>query len=150
MNNFKKKLENIWFYYKVPIIIVALVLIVSIDLAITTKREPKYDQSIGIVATTFPSEENVEKIRLAFENKYIETFKVETFNIDFNSNVIDEVEVSRLDLDIGNSISKYLIIEDLEGFKKATNRNDWEAALISDVDFLKGNGADNYYLIIRK
>lgn len=150
MDNFKKKLENIWFYYKVPIIIIVVIIVVSIDLAITTKHEPKYDQSIGIVATSFPSEENVEKIRLAFEKEYNETFKVETFNIDFNSNVVDEVEVSRLDLDIGNSISKYLIVEDLEGFKKATNRNDWEVALISNVDFLKGNGADNYYLIIRK
>lgn len=150
MANYKKKLENIWYYYKVPIIIIGLVLITTIDIYITTKKEPTYDQSIGIIATNFPSEENVESIKQSFEKEYDETFKVETFNIDFDSYITDEVEVSRLDLDLRNSISKYLIIEDIEGFKKATNRSDWEVALISDIDFLKNKGADNYYLITRK
>lgn len=150
MDGLKKKIENIWFYYKVPIIIIGIIIIVTLDIMLTTKSEPEYDQSIGIVATTFPSEENVDTIRQAFENKYNETFKVETYKIDFNSNIIDEIESSRLDLDLRNSISKFIIVEDIDGFKKATNKNDWDVALIGNIDFLKGNGADNYYLIIRK
>lgn len=149
MDDFKKKLENIWYYYKVPIIIIGLIIIVTLDIIITTKPEEKYDHSIAFIATNFPEEESLNKITDLFEKEYNKTFKLEIFNLDFN--YPDQVEISRLDLDLGNKISDYLIVEDIEGFEKAIADNIIiEIAQINEIDFLKGNNLDNYYLVTRK
>ena len=59
----KKKLENIWYYYKIPIIIGIFVVYVLVNTVIQKINTPTYDHSVAIVSKyNYPSVENVERM----------------------------------------------------------------------------------------
>lgn len=151
MDNFKKTISNIWFYYKVPIIIGIAVILLIMDTIINKTNEPKYDYSIAIISKyNYPSEENVNKLREIFEDKYDGTFKIEIYNVALGEIGEDEIVISKLGLDIGNKISKFYFIEDMDTFKKTTANIEFSSVvLVSDLDWLSNLGLDNFYYCIR-
>lgn len=148
----KKKIENIWFYYKIPIIIGICVIGLIINVVISKMNEVKYDHSVAIIsAENYPSEENVEKLRNIFEEKYNGTVDVVIYNIALGELNQDEVLIAKLDLDLGHKISEFLFIEDMDTFKKTTADIEFsEVALVKDIPELQGLGLDNFYYCIRK
>lgn len=151
MEDFKKKLSNIWYYYKVPIVIVALIIFVFVDYKLTNPTEEKFDNSIAIISQVFPSEDELNNIVEIFENKYEGTFEVNIYNVELGKENQSQETLGRLDLDLANSISNYLIIQDLDAFKKATNNMElYNVALIKDLDWLCGHEIDEFYFATRK
>lgn len=148
----KKKLENIWYYYKIPIIIGIFVVYVLVNTVIQKINTPTYDHSVAIVSKyNYPSAENVERMRLIFEEKYGGTFDIVIYNIALGEIGEDEILISKLSLDIGNKISEYYFIEDMETFKKTTANVEFsDVVLVSDLDWLSNLGLDNFYFCIRK
>lgn len=151
MDNFKKTISNIWFYNKVPIIIGIIALFLLVGTIVNKVNEPKYDHSIAIISKyNYPSEGNVKRLKQTFEEKYGGTFKVDIFNVALGEAGEDEVIISKLSLDLGNKISEYLFIEDLETFKKTTADIKFSSVvLVSDLDWLSNLGLDNFYYCIR-
>lgn len=146
MEDLRKKITNIWFYYKVPIIVGIIVLFVSIYSIRIFMSKDEYDHSVAFISTAFPTEQQMDDIKVAFENQYGGTFEIQIFNIKLGADNQDQVTISQLDLDLGQKISEYLLIEDLDAFKKATNNLEIkDVALVSEIDWLKGNGIDNLY-----
>lgn len=150
MQDVKKKLENIWYYYKAPIIIVGAIIIISLSYLFDYKEEIKYDHSVALISVNVPSEQQIADITKAFENEYGGSFEIKIYNVALTEEGQDQVIISKLDLDLGNKLSEYLLIEDLDAFKKATNNLEiHDVALVSNIDFLKGFGIDNLYFAKR-
>lgn len=147
----KKKLENIWFYYKIPIIIVIGVIALVSYSIYEKETEVKFDHSIAIISKyNYPSEENVQKLKEVFENKIGGSFDVAIYNVALGEIGEDEIVISKLGVDIANHISEYYFIEDMEAFKKATSTVEFkEVSLVSDLDYLDNLGLDNFYYCIR-
>ena len=77
--------------------------------------------------------------------------KIEIYNLALGQLGEDEVILSKLSLDLGNKISEYYFIEDMDAFKKATDNIEFESvALVSQIDWLNNLGLDNFYYCIRK
>ena len=151
MNNLKKKLENIWYYYKTPIIIVVFILVCVLSVTTSSKKEEEYDHNIALISVNYPTEEECIKIREAYSKHYGGTFGLTVYNVKLTELNQDQILISKLDLDLRNTISEYLLIEDLDAFKKATNDlKIYEVTLVSNIDWLKGLGADNLYFATRK
>lgn len=151
MNKNMKRIKNIWFYYKVPIIIAIIVLAIFIDFKLSSKPEEKYDEYIAFISKTWPSEEEMNEIKMAYETNYQKTFDFNIYNVELGAYGESQETISKLDLDLINNISNYLIIENLDSFKKATNNMElFNVALIKDIDWLKGRGIDNLYFATRK
>lgn len=147
----KKKLENIWYYYKIPIIIGIIVLIVIGETIKLKKEEPKFDNSIAIVSkTNYPNQDELEKLRNAFIEKYGGTFDIAIYNVELGAVGEDDVIISKLSLDLSNKISSYLFIENLDSFKDATNNLEINVlGQGKDFDWLKNCGVDNLWFATR-
>ena len=147
----KKKLENIWYYYKIPIIIGIIVLIVIGETIKLKKEEPKFDNSIAIISkTNYPSQDEVENLRNAFIKKYGGTFDVVIYNVELGAVGEDDVIISKLSLDLSNKISSYLFIENLDSFKETTNNLQINVlGQGKDFDWLKNCGVDNLWFATR-
>lgn len=151
MNNLKKKLENIWYYYKKPIIIGLIIIVCVISVTTSSEKEEQYDHNIAVISLNYPSKEQCTKIKEAFSKQYGGTFGISIYNVKLTDLNQDQVTISKLDLDLVNTISEYLLIEDLDDFKKATNDLKInEVTLVSNIDWLKGLGADHLYFATRK
>lgn len=152
MKDFKKKLSYIWYYYKVPIIIAVLVLMVTIDVIVTKAHTVTYDHRIAIISKEyFPSQEKVDELKETFEQKYDGTFDVILYRIDLSDNNLDEVTTSKLELDLGNKLSEYLFIYDIDTFNIATNNMQFKSLeKVSDVEWLKNKfELDEFYFAVR-
>lgn len=147
----KKKIENIWFYHKIPIIIGVLVIVLGIYTISEKLSTPKYDHSIAIVSKeNYPSQENVDKLKDIFSERLGGSVDTVIYNVALGEVGEDEVILSKLSLDISNKISEYFFIEDMDAFKKATNDLEFsEVTLVSDIDWLSNLGLDNFYLARR-
>ena len=148
----KKKIKNIWFYYKIPIIIGIFALILVGYNIVNKLSEPKYDHSIAIISKyNYPSQESTDKLKTIFEEKYDGTFNVVIYNLALGELGEDEVILSKLSLDLGNKISEYFFIEDIDAFKKTTADIEFsDVVLVSDVDWLNNLELDDFYFAIRK
>ena len=151
MEDLKKKISHIWYYYKVPIIIVVCVIFVIFDSIISNKDAPKYDNSIAIISKeNYPSEEEVERLRKAFESKYDGSFDVVIYNIELCEPGEDEIIISKLSLDLANNISEYLFIENMDKFEEATNNLEVNIqGLGKEFEWLKNCGVDDFYYCTR-
>lgn len=152
MNDFKKKISNIWFYYKVPIIVGILAIFLVVTTIINKVNEPKFDHSIAIISKyNYPSQENVDKLTKIFEEKYQGTVDVKIYNVALGQIGEDENTISKLSLDLGNKISEFIFIEDMDTFKKTTADIEFSSVvLVSQIDWLSDLGLDNFYYCIRK
>ena len=149
--NIKKKLENIWYYYKVPIIIGIVVLFVVGEAIAFKKSEQKFDNSVAIISkSNYPNQEEIENLRNAFIKKYGGTFDVVIYNIELGAVGEDDVTISKLSLDLSNKISSYLFIENLESFKETTNNLEINVqGQGKEFDWLKDCGVDNLWFVSR-
>lgn len=152
MNNFKKKISNIWFYNKVPIIVTIIALFLVVTTVVNKVNEPKFDHSIAIISKyNYPSQENVDKLAKIFEDKYQGTFEVKIYNVALGEIGEDENIISKLSLDLGNKISEFIFIEDMDTFKKTTADIEFSSVVfVSQIDWLNNLGLDNFYYCIRK
>lgn len=151
MNDIKKKIANIWYYYKIPIIVVIAVLYLAIYSFVNYKPYKEKDHSIAIISeNNYPSETQVNSIINAFEKKYEGSFEVVIYNIDIDGYGQDETIISRLDLDLRNKISEYYFIDDLDGFNYATNNLQFASVeKVENIPWLQGVGVDDFYYCVR-
>lgn len=150
--NLRKRIEHIWYYYKIPIIVgVAVIALIVYTINIKT-NEVKFDHSIAIISKeNYPSEENVTKIKEIFQDKYGGTFDVVIYNLALGELNQDETKLAKLDIDLRNKISEYFFIEDMETFKKTTADIEFkDVALVKNISWLNNLGLDNFYFCIRK
>ena len=152
MEDLRKKISNLWFYYKVPILIGIVAVLLIVTTVINKVSEPKYDHSIAIISKyNYPNQENVERLTKIFEKKYGGTIEVKIYNVALGEIGEDENTISKLSLDLGNKISEFFFIEDIDTFKKTTADIEFSSVvLVSELDWLNNLGLNNFYYCIRK
>lgn len=151
MEDFKKKISYIWYYYKAPIIIILIIMFIVGNDVIANKKEAKTDNSIAIISkANYPSEEEVKRLKETFETKFEGKFDVVIYNVSLGSIGEDDVIISKLSLDLANKISSYWFIEDMEKFKESTNNLELnEQGFGKDFVWLNNCGVDNFYYCTR-
>lgn len=147
----KKRIENIWFYYKIPIIIGVIALFVIVETIAGIKETHKSDHSIAIISKeNYPSQEEVDNLKNSFTEKYGGTFDVVIYNIELGAIGEDEVKISKLSIDLSNKTSTYLFIENLESFKETTNNIEINIeGQGKDISWLKDCGVDDLWFVTR-
>ena len=149
MENFKKKIENLWFHYKVPILILLVIAIIGLDILITTPLDDHYDREIALISPTAFPPEQVDSLKNALSAEY-GNINLNTYTVSLGDLNQDEVVLSKLDLDLGNKISSILLIEDLDAFKGATEVVDTSKAVqLKDLPRFAGIGFDSLWFIDR-
>lgn len=151
MEDLKKTISNIWYYYKVYILIGLASIFLIIYSFVNVASVSENDYSIAIISkNNYPSEQQVEELTKAFEKQYNATFEVKIYNIELGGYGEDEVTISKLSLDLANHISYYLFIEDLDAFYEATNNLAINVlGQGKDFDWLNDCGVDELWLTTR-
>ena len=119
-----KKLENIWFYYKTPILIALAVILVLGYLGLQDAGAPDPDYHIGLVSTTPRSDAQLAALTDGFAAAgddlngdgqvlvQLHTYFVDLADDSPNAGVDNADKVSALDADLIGSVSGIFLTED--------------------------------------
>lgn len=133
MKSFVSKLNNFWFYYKIPIGIVLAVLVVSIYLWAQSAGVPEPDYHIGLVSVTPRSDEALKALEdtVAAAGSdlngdghvliQLHNYPVDLADDSENAGVINHQIVAALDADLIGRTSGLFLLEDPETFQTVTH-----------------------------
>lgn len=146
----KEKLENIWYYYKVPILVVLLVIAVGIYVFITSRVQENYNHHVAVISSAYYSDEQLNTLKTAFEGRY-GSIGIEAYRIALGELNQDDIQISKLDADLRTHRSDILLLQNVRTFEESTNNLAIsEPVPVSDIEYLKGLGFDDLYLVTRK
>ena len=132
MKSYVSKLSNIWYYYKIPIVIVLVVLAASVYLRSQSARAPKADYHIGLVSTTPRSDEAMKALEDSFAAAgydrngdgqilvRLHTYPVDLADDSENAGVNNHEIVAALDADLIGHTSGLFLLEDPDTFQAVT------------------------------
>lgn len=154
----KKRLQNFWYYYKVPVIIVLILLAVGLYFLLQPKTPPA-DYDAAIVSPRGLSDEQLNSIRSVLEQAGEDqngdgavVINIHVYRFAIGADGQDRIEISRLDADLVGKVSGIFFTEDPEGFETMTNGigKAADAVPISSLSLFSGCGIDDLYIIPRK
>ena len=149
----RKRIENIWFYYKKHILIGLAVVLVLAYLGIQKISTEKPDYHIGLVRSEALSDEDLNALNAAFTAAgqdlngdgqvlvQIHTYYANLADEDENAGVNNAEAVQGLDADLIGNMSGIFLLEDVAVFQAVTNN------LLSDSSTALENGL---HMTIRK
>lgn len=154
----KKKVQNFWYYYKVPAIIVLIVLAAGIYLFLLQHRSVESDYHAAIVSPKSPSADQLERIQKALEGigqdqngdgSVVVTLRVFRFAIGEDGQGMNEA--AALDADLVGNQSGMFLVNDPEKFEKSTNGigKAADAVPVSGIPLFSGCGIDDLYFLVR-
>ena len=154
----KKKLQNFWYYYKVPAIIALIVLAAGIYLFLLQHRSVESDYHAAIVSPKSPSADQLERIQKVLEGigqdqngdgSVVVTLRVFRFAIGEDGQGMNEA--AALDADLVGNQSGLFFVNDPEKFEKSTNGigKAADAVPVSGLPLLSGCGIDDLYFLVR-
>ena len=129
----RKKLENIWFYYKKHILIGLAVVLVLAYLGIQKVNTEKPDYHIGLVRSEALSLEELNSLNAAFTAAgqdlngdgqilvQIHTYYADLADDSENAGVNNAEAVQGLDADLIGKMSGIFLLEDVDTFQMLTN-----------------------------
>lgn len=103
MQDLKKKAQNLWYYYKVPILIGLAVLAAVVYMSALNRGEAKPDYQLAIVSPEYYSDAQIDELEAALA----------ALGTDRNGDGVVTVEVARYRLTIGSPANEQ---EALAGF----------------------------------
>ena len=154
----KKKLQNFWYYYKIPAVILLAVLAAGLYLFLTKRQTVESDYNIAIVSPQSPSAEQLGLIQNALTSigkdqngDGIVLIQLRVFRFAIGEDGQDMNAVAALDADLVGNESGLFFVEDPEKFEKSTNGigKAAEAVPVSGLQLLSGCGIDDLYLLMR-
>ena len=154
----KKWLQNFWYYYKIPVIVILVVLAAGIYLILTHRGNVSSDYDAAVVSPRAFSVEQISQIQSVLEGagrdqngdgKVVVTVHVYRFAIGMDGQ--DTKEVAGLDADLVGKQSGIFFTDTPEQFEKSTNGicRAADAIPVSEIPLLSGFGIDDLFLLIR-
>lgn len=153
MEHLRKKLQNFWFYYKIPLLIGLAVLLVLGYLGIQNRNTVQPDYHIGLVREIPCTDAELQALNDTFTAAgrdingdgqtlvQIHTYYVNLADTSENAGVSNADVVQALDADLIGNVSGIFLLEDVATFQRITNN------LLSDSVFTLDGGLS---LTIRK
>ncbi len=154
----KTKLQNFWYYYKIPTIIVLILFAVGLYFYSTTRHTVESDYHAAIVSPQSRSGEQLGRILRALEGigqdqngdgAVVVELRVFRFAIGEDGQGMNEA--AALDADLVGNLSGLFFVEDPVKFEQSTNGigKAAEAIPVSEIPPLTGCGIDDLYLLVR-
>ncbi len=153
MDHFAKKLQNFWFYYKIPLLIGLAVVLVFAYLGIQKLNTVQPDYHIGLVREIPCTDAELQALEDKFSATGTDvngdgavTIQIHTYYVNLaedteNAGVRNAEVVQALDADLVGGMSGIFLLEDVDTFQRVTNN------LLSGSTVPMENGL---YLTIRK
>ena len=154
----KDKLENIWYHYKAPILIISAILLVLVYFAFQKASIQTTDYQAAIVSPDYYSEEAVTSLSEALKSHGTDlngdgiiTVQVVSYHIVLGAENQNVNEIGALDADLVGKNSGLFFLADPMAFETSTNGICLfkDAAPVSSFDFLSGLGFDSLYAVVR-
>ncbi len=154
----KNNFLNFWYYHKVPVIIILVVLAVGAYFLLTQQNSVKSDYDIAIVSAKGCTEEQMAQIRDVFQQSGTDqngdgavTVKVHLYRFAIGDSGQDREAVAGLDADLVGKVSGIFLVDNPEGFEAATNGLGKAADAIParSIPALSPCGIDDLSLLIR-
>lgn len=154
----KKWLQNFWYYYKIPVIVVLAVLAAGIYYFLIQRQSVESDYHAAIVSPREFSEEQLERIKSVLErigkdqngDGRIEV-QLRVFHFAIGEDGQDMNAAAALDADLIGKESGLFFTEDPREFELSTNGigKASEAIPVRGIPLLSGCVIDDLYLLIR-
>jgi len=162
MEHLRKKLQNFWFYYKIPFLVACAVLLMLTYLGIQKRNTVEPDYHIGLVREIPCTDDELQALEDTFTVAgtdlngdgqvlvQIHTYYVNLADDSENAGVSNAEVVQALDADLVGSVSGIFLLEDVASFQQVTNQ------LLSDSVFpldcglfltIRKNASDAYLLL---
>ena len=154
----KAKLQNFWYYYKVPVIIVLVILAVGLWFFLQDRMIESADYDIAVVSPRGCSDEQAAVIRRTLEAAGRDQDRdgfvradLHIYRFAIGKDGQDQTEVAKLDADLVGNVSGLFFTDDPESFERAVNGivKAADAVPVSDIPLLAGSGLDDLYLVVR-
>ena len=154
----KNKLQNFWYYYKIPAIIILVIFAAGLYFFLTTRGSVPDDYHIAIVSSRGCSGEQLAKIKTALERAGqdqngdgVTVVGIRVFHFAIGQDGQDMQEIAGLDADLVGKESGIFITEDPEAFEVSTNGigKASDAVPVSKIPLLAGCGINDLYLLPR-
>lgn len=154
----KNKLQNFWYYYKIPTIIVLILLAVGLYFFSTTRQTVESDYHAAIVSPQSPSGVQLERIQKALvglgqdqNGDGLVAVTLRVFRFAIGEDGQDMNEVAALDADLVGNESGLFFVQDPDKFEQSTNGigKAADAIPVSEIPLLTGCGIDDLYLLVR-
>lgn len=170
----KERISCFWFYYKIPVCIAIVVLLVGLDTLITSRQIIDPDYSVAVISTDPYTGTELDAFEHCFRLRADDLngdgqIKVDIRYYQVNvsgeeSGEYDAIMVSKLEADLAGRVSGMFLLSDPEGFQRNSHMLAYldgsfpeEDAVnlermvlpIREIPGLDGAGYDNLYLGIR-
>ena len=153
----KNRIQNFWYYYKIPAIIILIVIAVGIYL-LSLRETVRSDYDIAIVSPRGCSEEQIKQIQSVLEQHGKDLdgdgiIKIEThvYRFSIGKDGQESESIAGLDADLVGKMSGIFFVDDPEQFEKSTNGigKAADAIPVSEIPLLSGCGINDLYLLVR-
>ena len=154
----KKKLQNFWYYYKIPAIIILVIFAAGLYFFLTTRGSVPGDYHIAIISSRSCSDEQLSKVKTALEGAGedqngdgVTAVGIRVFHFAIGKDGQDMKEIAGLDADLVGKESGLFFTEDPEQFEASTNGigKASGAVPVSEIPLLADCGLDDLYLLPR-
>lgn len=158
MKDMKNKLQNFWYYYKVPALIILAILAAGLYFFLTNQGSVTGDYDIAVISARSCTDEQLTLIRTAFgqagkdqNGDGIVEVKTHVYRFALGEDGQDPKEVAGLDADLVGKMSGIFFTEYPDRFESVTNGigKAADAIPVSDIPALSGCGIDYLYLLSR-
>lgn len=132
MEQIRKKLENFWFYYKIPLLIGLAAVLVLGYLGVRRLNTTEPDYHIGLVREIPCTDDQLQRLEARFAAAgedcngdgqilvKIHTYYVDLADTSENAGVSNADAVQALDADLIGKVSGLFLLEDPETFRRVT------------------------------
>ena len=157
--DYRKKLQNIWFYYKKHILIGLAVVLILTYLGIQRINTEKPDYHIGIVRSVSLSEEELNALTAIFTAAgqdvngdgqvlvQLHTYYLDLADDSENAGVNNAEAAQGLDADLIGNMSGIFLLEDVDTFQSLTNSIAADTVIPMDYGLslvIRKNASDAY------
>lgn len=153
----KEKIQNFWYYYKIPVIIV--IVITGVGIYLLTQRQTVHnDYDVAVVSPAGCSEEQLTQLQSILEAAGSDqdgdgavTAAVHVYRFALGEAGQDSEAVAGLDADLVGKVSGLFFVDNPEKFEEATNGigKATDALPVSDAPKLTDCGIDELYVLVR-
>ena len=147
--DFRDWLVNFWYYNKVYVLIGAAVLALLLwDFRPSANEKEQYDFCVGIVTPKYYDDDQLDALKAVLSASHGKT-NVLCYHVALGAHGQDNIEISKLDIDLNFKTSSDFLVDDPETFLEVCNVSFSAPVPVAEIGELQGLGFDDLSLVTR-